>query len=271
MTPLAYQITRQLTLPKSRRSGVDRTGLMKAMSDVKCFDVTEVHGAAISLLTGQEVKDQSSDETMVLDVGRLLDLKTLFLPAESTWIERKPRKGSRVGMLLIGDGAGRQAHCRFAFGGSEGFVSVFSATLDLDSPDFWAESYAHDLQPSRAQCEILSGEVALLPSFLALINTPRVVGRHTHQPNRTLERKLLKAGFSAGKFPLHSWTEIKLSITPPDVKPEEVQEAHFTGRKAYHFVRAHLRICNGQVGLVSPHWRGDPALGIKQSRYQVVP
>lgn len=33
----------------------------------------------------------------------------------------------------------------------------------------------------------------------------------------------------------------------------------------WRFVRCHLRLVGGALVLVSAHWRGDPALGLKQT------
>lgn len=110
-------------------------------------------------------------------------------------------------------------------------------------------------------------------AILAIINSPRIVGRRTHRPHAGLQRALRRArGLGVGKFPLRGWTEIILEITPPQVDVSgRVHETRLTGRRALHFVRQHLRIRNGGLELVSAHWRGDAALGIKRSRYKVVP
>lgn len=111
-----------------------------------------------------------------------------------------------------------------------------------------------------------------LYAALAIINTPRLIGRQTHQPHRGLEKALLAQRKVIGSFPLHAWTEIKLEINAPkDATGDPAMEGHLTGEKCLHFCRAHLRIRIGQLEIVRAHWRGDAALGIKQSRYGVVP
>ena len=65
-------------------------------------------------------------------------------------------------------------------------------------------------------------------------------------------------------------TEIKLEITEPvDASHDPSMEAHYTGDRALHFCRAHLRIRLGKLEIVRSHWRGDASLGIKQSRYRL--
>jgi hypothetical protein len=106
--------------------------------------------------------------------------------------------------------------------------------------------------------------------FLALINTPRIIGRRQHMPHKSLEAKLSRLGFAAGKYPLHAWNEIRLEVgIPRDLSDEASTEAHLTGRKALHFCRSHIRIRLGRIEIVRAHWRGDAAVGIKRSRYKL--
>jgi hypothetical protein len=83
-----------------------------------------------------------------------------------------------------------------------------------------------------------------------------------------LQKKIAAAKRMVGRFPLRAWTEIKLEVTPPKYDGTE-HEAMLTGGKALHFCRAHLRIRLGRVELVSAHWRGDPSLGLKRTRYSL--
>ena len=110
---------------------------------------------------------------------------------------------------------------------------------------------------------------AWLYGLLAIINTPRVIMRRQHMPHAGLQRALIASRRITGKYPLLAWQELQLKVQPPDID-ESDHEAHLTGARALHFCRAHLRIRLGRLELVSAHWRGDPALGIKQTRYRVV-
>ena len=106
--------------------------------------------------------------------------------------------------------------------------------------------------------------------MLAIINSPKIIGRRQHMPHRGLERALIAKQKAIGKFPLHAWTEIQLKVTPPkDMSSDAPAEDHLTGQKALHFCRAHLRVRMGRLEVVRAHWRGDAALGIKRSRYKV--
>jgi hypothetical protein len=109
-----------------------------------------------------------------------------------------------------------------------------------------------------------------MAAALALINTPRIIGRRQHMPHQGMQRKIAAGKKMVGKFPLKAWTEIKLEVMPPVIDGGQ-HEARLTGGKALHFCRAHLRIRMGHLERVSAHWRGDPSLGIKQTRYSVIP
>ena len=107
-------------------------------------------------------------------------------------------------------------------------------------------------------------------ALLALINTPRVIGQRTHWPHERLEREKLKKLNLVGKFPLRAWTEIILKIAQQDNRTgEPSEEHHLTGERCLHFCRTYLRVRLGMIEYVESHWRGNPALGMKRSRYRV--
>jgi hypothetical protein len=62
-----------------------------------------------------------------------------------------------------------------------------------------------------------------------------------------------------------------LEVHPPKLDDRAPREERLTGERALHFVRAHLGIRWGQLVLIKHCWRGDGSLGIKRSRYSVVP
>lgn len=151
--------------------------------------------------------------------------------------------------------------------------------LKLMGDDFRVEQqngdWRHVRPYSPTETEALRiGYIPLMYAALSVINTPRVIGRRQHMPHAGLQRKLAQARGMVGKFPLHAWTEIKLEVSPPRLDRSatgDPHEARLTGAKALHFCRCHLRVRLGQLELVSAHWRGDPALGMKQSRYKLLP
>lgn len=249
MTPLARQIADDLTLPVSRRlvfgDGIEN--LFEAMYGVHCFEVTEVVELVEHYLANsKDFRGWVSDH-----------LDTLFLPAPKTWIEFQGRDGRAAALLEEAPGDK---------------VAVSIANQRIVRWFGYVNLKTRQLEPTQEvmdECPTKYASMMLYPfGFLPLINTPKIIGRRQHMPNRKLEKRLTRA-LGAGKFPLKAWTEIKLSVSKPMEIDDELHEAHLTGQRALHFCRAHLRIRRGQLEYVSSHWRGDPAIGIKQSRYKI--
>jgi hypothetical protein len=266
MTPLAQKIANELTLPKKDRRFIDDAGMLDVITDVHCFETTAVHSVAVAL---------GSDFLKHPDhIGRLA-----FLPAPMTWIEFAEPDGGRAAILLKeatkNGGEPFAASVSYAAWVPElnKFGSYFAGILSLKG-DIAERGRAHmhwHIDPGEPDHK----EATKLITYanLALINTPRVIGRRQHMPHAGLQRKIAHARGLVGKFPLHAWTEIKLEVTPPRLDRSATGEPHetrLTGAKALHFCRCHLRIRLGQLELVTAHWRGDPALGMKQSRYRLV-
>ena len=239
MTPLAHRILKELTLPLKRRTFDDKCGLLSRMADVHCFECSDVIEVAKEL--GDYALRGKMDERMT------------FLPAPNTWIEF--REGNeRVGLLLQ-QGKSQFARVRCALVDQSYDIGMLVMGA-IDRP------YGLCLNDRRFD--------AVIYGLLAIINTPRIIGRTTHMPHAGLQKRLATArGFGAGKFPLRAWTEIKLKVGLPKIESAD-QEIWLNGTRALHFVRAHLRIRLGRLEFVSSHWRGDPALGIKQTRYRLV-
>lgn len=280
MTPLAMYFTNQLTLPIKDRDPfcADNSAMLRdAFTNVHCFECTEILpilSDVASTIDRKKSKDRSEA------FGELL-----FLPAPKTWIElRAPLYRGRIGYLLQeimteeGSAASVELFTEESGGGSMiGWISLVSddhktvgsypdgSPREIILPTCFKELFKVDAE--RAIREMLS----LLHFLLITVNAPKIIGRRQHMPHRALERHLIKT-FGVGKFPLHAWTEIKLEIAKPiEIDDGEPHEAHLTGRRALHFCRKHIRIRFGKLEYVSAHWRGDAALGIKQSRYRLVP
>lgn len=102
---------------------------------------------------------------------------------------------------------------------------------------------------------------------LDLINTPGLIGLRQHDPHRGLARKL--GAVRSGSYPLRGWSEIVLKHQTRIADPAE-QNTGPAFHKCLHFVRSHERhYRDGCVTIIPAHWRGDPALGIKRTRYRV--
>lgn len=194
-----------------------------------------------------------------------------FLPAPKTWIEWQYACGAREGVLLeqIDEDI---AAATWAYMGDDLFLtSKQIGYLRLNGRGtIHSDHFCPLVLVEQSQGEAV-GRIVHLYAILAIINTPRVIGRRQHMPHRGLERRLLSMRRTIGAFPMRAWTEIMLHVTPPTrVVEEGIYEAHLTGERARHFVRAHMRIRLGRLEFVSAHWRGNEALGIKQSRYKLV-
>lgn len=291
MTPLASRLAKQLVVPKRKRWLTDEgcTLVRQHLDDTHCFEVT----AAVEL--ERELRDTVQKQG-AQDGSQFIG-QYVFLPAPKTWIEYFHPQLGRHAFSLI-ETPTDDATAAFATWFIDdainplGWISLVSDDYRVAAwPDDPMRRFRLSLPTDRAAetvvCDLIellarshgdgsqSSGVGLLAQylmscihmFLIVINTPRIVGRKQHMPNRNLERKLMQK-LSAGKFPLHAWTEIKLEIAkPPEIDDGEPHEAHLTGRRALHFCRKHIRIRNGKLEYVRAHWRGDPAIGIKRSRY----
>lgn len=264
MTPLAQAIVKETLLPQRKRTFQDKCGLLDAMSDIHCFEVSAVVGLARELVRapGQSAAESTSRFAAMAE-------KTSFLPAPRTWIEWSER-GARVGYLLVESGGWADVRLAVARGSIWGAdEEQFSMALFAD-----AEGDISVRVPQSMSDEVATGkmEVAIdLHSLLALINSPRVVGRREALPHRGLVRAVAAAPQERGGFVLHPWTTINLEVNaPPSDDEARVTANQLTGQKALHFCRAHLRLRRGRVEIVRSHWRGDPALGVARARYAVI-
>jgi len=252
MTPTFHAIALEMTKPLAQRRLFDPMGVANGLSEYHFFDVSKVLEMA---------RDLGNRFVRSNPVARMA-----FLPAGRTALDFGCIDGGRLGILLdeTDDGAtitlvvqdgGRHIIRPAAWMGLQG-----SASNEFRIGD-----------PSEMAHQAMGRMVPLIYGALALINTPRTIGRRQHMPHAGLQRKLAAAHGMPGKFPLRAWTEIILEVRPPVIEGERVHEARLTGGKCLHFCRAHLRIRNGTLEYVSPHWRGNDALGVRQSRYAVVP
>lgn len=265
MTPLAYQSM------KAQHCSIG--SVSKNLPDIRgihCFEVSAIR-------------------SMIEDVSRMVDRFKTFLPAPKTWIERRNHLNPtmRTG-FYIEEGVDGAAVWRMFNVGHDCVSASFCGTIGLfdrsgevnpDANDkFFLETYdaawATPETEARGRSNILSYNTKQLREvvgLLAIINSPRVIGRKQIMPHRGIEKRLSRAMKAVGKFPLQAWTEITLNVSKPiEVDDGEIHEAHLTGKRALHFCRSHIRIRYGQLEYVTSHWRGDAAIGIKQSRYKVV-
>lgn len=291
MTPLARVIAKQNLEPRSRRPEGDECDLYKKMDDIHCFDVTQV-------------LDLVEDLAWKIVIGETCIGELSFLPARKTWIEwSRTSNFPQPTHYLPGlhcSPVGRDCTQGTLLVGATGKddVTVFEAQACGPLYNAWTGDFGLRLNSSErpqdyfgltwagkesiAKCETFTqGNIlhddakwyaAMLMASLALINSPKVIGRRTHAPHRGLERDLIQRRAVVGRFPLRAWTEIILAVGPPTAAADDApDETHLTGNRCLHFVRRHVRVIGGRVTYVREHWRGDAALGIKRSRYIMKP
>jgi hypothetical protein len=266
LTPLAHQVLKQLVLPAKRRTFDDLGDVLPLLDDVRYFDCR-----AISQI--------GRDLTYDANFGKLKEA-TAFLPSPKTWIEMK-EFGIEIGVLLVA--SPNEVSVKFVIrGGPLATASMwwdkfqsrpFTLTFDIVDGLF-------DLTAPRLPDGLSTEDRLAIPLFLrsaagclALINSPRTIARTEKLPHAGLQRDLVQKFKGKGEFRLHPWTQILLQISPrsSDQPASDPRDVHLSGAKALHFVRKYLRISRGRLQTVSEHWKGDAALGIKQSTYRVLP
>jgi hypothetical protein len=260
MTPLAQTVMRELTLPKKRRTFEDNVGVLADLPRAHFFECTAVIDAAKEIA-----------KTMDRPGGIPED--TSFLPAPVTWLEWQDIF-FRKGLLLVEDGnGGAKASWVFGEWRNESFAPTSGGFQSLDGGYFWLLSGKERpaMPPIFRVYHERDFPLFVEQALLAMINTPRIIDRQQHPPHVGLQRKLARAKGMPGKFPLHGWTEVRLEVLAPRQDGDEGHEARLTGTKALHFCRSHLRIRLGRLEMVRAHWRGDPSVGIRRSRYVVGP
>lgn len=264
MTPLAQRFFRQLTLPKRDRSVLDEGGVLERLEDLHCFDVGAVAGAV------NQAIDQEPDKGFRNTIHTLG--LSAFLPSPRTWLEYVvPENAQRTAVLV------EKSADSFVFWLilDEPLTSYFCGTfrshraLEEPYPGFSigrpvAGTWCDDPSEIESKLTRLAIETLLL---LDIINTPGLVALKTVQPHRGFERALRQLG--VGRYPLQAWHEVV--IKPGEPAPDDSGETGLTGRKCLHFTRAHKKRVHGQVRMISHYWSGDPALGIKRTRYRVKP
>lgn len=270
MTPLALVLSKELITTTKRRSDFWRNNaetLRQALCDTHFFETTEIM-PMIDNLFQMNITHNEAIRQSVSEFG--------FLPATKTWLEwNAPQFGGRMALLLE-----EISH-------SEHKITYFCRELcqhlgESNTKDYLTFRRGGDYYFSKELVSLskeagLTGEelidwlIQSSQALLVIINSPKIIGRRQYMPHREIERRLTRQ-FGVGKFPLHAWTELRLHVAKPiEIDDGEPHEAHLTGRRALHFCRKHIRIRLGRLEYVSAHWRGDPAIGIKQSRYKVEP
>lgn len=232
MTPIAHAIAKNAMLPAKKRKPL--------LFERKRVDMEDFI-SGVHCFECTDVLDIAFD---LADSGKVKDMpnESLFLPAPKTWIEHKGEHGNYAWLLL-------EKPFRFItiIEGDDRFGAVeVDMAARTEEQHLWA---------------------GLLFAMLAIINTPQIVSRDTIEPHKGLS-KLWRS--HSKRAPLNSWTELKLRVAKPlEIDDGEAHAEFIGGKRALHFCRAHLRVRLGKLEFVTSHWRGDPSLGTKLTRYKV--
>jgi len=195
-------------------------------------------------------------EEAVKDARKLAPFLTL--PAKWTWIEFvNPDEGVLINAVdgLLG---GAAIYCKKDKERGQDVVSVANAPFSLPEGGFMLGEKP-DAIPERFQKRLMGA--------ITLLGAPDILERrqvtHSRKWNENRERQGKPVALD------HDVINLQLSKYEKDQEREWYEQARerdfepVTGhRKRYHFVRAHIRIYEtGKIVKVSPHFRGDPALG----------
>jgi hypothetical protein len=226
--------------------------------------------------------------TLAVDADKLQGAsRFIFMPSDKTWVEWEDNQG-KMGFFFdghngsVGQGFGFWGNMRH---GDEPVIvpcsidtPAYSLTFDPETQRermlenangnkryeaSIEETFAKMTLESRLRIE--QGMVALKPvvwAILALINSPKIIRQHEID-----QSKLNKRRTAQGRYTFHPHHEVRLNVDKHVI--DTVAGSGDGCSRALHFVRAHLRFRLGQYELVRPHWRGDPALGIRDTHYAV--
>lgn len=257
MTPLAYSIVKETWLPEKRRQFQDRHGVLASMADIRCFEVSDVFELADDL--GQKWFEEDAKTRFA---GNSVDTTFAFLPADNTWIEWR-EAGGRVAVFLQNCEGDHQAFATILVANQKYFGTADTFVFML----YGNEKFEIRVQPDSPFNSVTQAYYQyLLYAFLALINSPQVIGRQQRPPHKALQKEAKAHGLAN----VPAWTLLQLHVAKPvEIDDGEAHEAHLTGRRALHFCRAFVRIKRGKLEYVRAHWRGDEARGVQQKTYMV--
>ncbi len=193
----------------------------------------------------------------------------LFLPAIKVWLEWDDQDGDdrmfgqgRHGILIEGIDIYSGRIYGFAKNSQETPAWDWDATFDFRTGGGLKFQGDH----LRLNSGSLEGVTPLMMGWtwtvLAIINTPRV----SEQRPADLSRLNKSRGH---RPPLIQYKEVRLTVDAALCKPNRSTGAVATGEKAFHHVRTHMRLRNGKVQIVKPHWRGNRDKGIIKHRHMV--
>lgn len=227
-------------------------------------------GEAIVLRVHPDVV-RLAGELATRDADKLIaSMPTAFFPADISWIEWRMdpdgySEGGDMGIMYAGT-PGVRAGNAVHYSWKDGHDTPWSAmdfAIDLEAGKMTPNVAQPGVDPIRASAAFHNSIKPFTLALLALVNSPKMVKRIPAKVE-----KLNRKRASLGRYTFHPHHTVRLNV---DRSTFTVQEGHGGdgASRALHFVRAHLRLWNGSYILVRPHWRGDPAVGIRSTSYEV--
>lgn len=224
---------------------------------------------AIVLRVHQDVVDLAM-ELVARDGDKLaLTLPHLFMPAERCWFEWPQagpdgHPGGDMGVMFAGPDVTHGSAVFYSWKHGDPVPhSAAALKIDFEDSRLDIDMASHEKGNPLELARAWSGLRPVLLAFLALINSPKIVKRVP----RDLA-KLNRKRQAVGRYTYHPHHTVRLNV---DRKTFTVGEGHGGdgASRALHFVRAHLRLVDGSYILVRPHWRGDPAVGLRKTSYEI--
>lgn len=239
----------------------DRAGELVSGKQIEGIRVFKIHNDVIQ--TAKNLADED-DKSGKLERAA----PQIFFPFDNTWIEWQDEVG-HLGFHFKGyDGSHTEGKGFLAMMGHRyTLLGPMCQELRFDTRNYELEAI---LPPdtdfkARVDAGVLAARVKpLLFAILALINSPKVVKQTPIDVSRINKQRQAR-----GRYTFHPHHEVRLNI---DKQTVTTTAGHGNGAsKALHPVKAHLRLIPhlGKYVMVKSHWRGDAALGIRNTSYVV--
>lgn len=200
---------------------------------------------------------------LAVDADKLVGASPyIFMPAFRSWIEWSDDTG-RMGFFFDGDD--RSVTHGMGFWASQKFTDdepvLVGSRFDIPGYELGLIPAGLDMDSVIRVQGNLNKFRPIVWAVLALINSPKIIRQREIDQRRINRRRQ-----GLGRYAFHPHHEVRLNVDKHII--ETVRGEGDGASRALHFVRTHLRFRRGQYELVSPHWRGDPALGIRDTSYR---
>ena len=277
MTPLAKDLAKSIL---KHRDHDDMGGI--TLNGTHFFDVSQLDPLADEVYQSGKRSCHSREEWK--SFYRNVMTGKMFLPAPKTWLEGAGlmKNGRRTAILLNEfhpyEPTGKYIIAAFIFRSGTRYHYLPSGFIDPEAPLFRPFDVAR-LHNWREDLRIMGldkegADVINLTVMrnavltLALINTPNLI---VYAPQPLHSGRIKQLARRGVKLRGHSNIHLSAGFHS-EVKPTYDTDTDAPkNRRRLHFCRSHLRMTSRGLTVVSAHWRGDPALGVKTSDYVCTP